>query len=199
MIPTTNSTEVFEEIEEIIEDIVEDIVEEEDPTAPKLSLNSSVHNQGAMLVVSGSNVEANRTVETTIYHPDNTKFGIFKSNTTSNGEFQVLIEIGHTSIRGEYRVESIVELVTISKAFIYTGGNNFDFAEITTIQDDTPAPIEIVVDTPPESTPITTPTTSSSNNTPVVTTSTNWDTFLAELNDTDRLGLIMAVFKLLLS
>jgi len=182
----TNSTGTFEGI---IEEIV---IIDTNPSNAGLVLTSSVYNQGAMLVITGSNIPQSSVVETTVYHPDNSKFGIFKSTSTSGGEFQVLIEIAHTSIQGEYTVKSIVNDVTLTKKFLYSGGNELSFAEETIVIDETPVIIPAASTVEPTST-------TSSSSTTTTTVTNDWVIFLEDLEPTDRLDLIRAVFSYLLS
>ena len=189
---STNSTGTFE-------GIIEEIVIEEpiqDPDAPQLVLTTSVFNQGAMLVITGSGLPQNSSVETTIYHPDNSKFAIYKSTTTNAGEFQTFVEIYHTSIQGEYRIESISKAITLTKTFVYSGGNDLSFAEITTVLDETPEIADSTTETPPISSTTTSTSTSSSTST---TVTNDWVLFLEHLDPLDRLDLIRAVFSYLLS
>ncbi len=162
---------------------------------PELKLESSTYNQGAMLKITGNDIPPQKDVVTTIYHPDGSKFGIFKTKSTNQGEFQVLVEIHHTSIRGEYTATSVIENISISKNFQYNGEDDLTFSNDTNVIEESEAQTS-----EPEPTQSNTPGTSSSSTSSNSNTSTNdWNEFIEDLDAEDRINLIKAVLKYLLS
>lgn len=178
----TNST--------VIEEIITPIVNQ-NPTNASINLTGQSHLQGAMLTIAGNGIDKNAEVNVTIYHPNGSKFGIFKTVSTSSGNFQLLVELVPTSLQGEYTIKAIVKDITLTKKFVYSGGSNLSSNEITDVVNASPVAAAV-------SSPVSTPTPSSSSSTNT-STGTNWDAYIQGLNPQDRLDLIHAVIKYLLS
>jgi len=171
-------------------------------TTPAMDLTSISWNQGALLTIKGSNVSIGSDVDVTIYHPNNSKFGIFKAISTKSGEFSIPVELVHTSLQGEYTIHALVNGTELVKKFTYSGANNIAVSEI---EEPIVEPIE-----EPTVEPITNSTATNSTNTtpeqtaepiesPTESTGTNWDQFIMNLHPSDRVDLINAIIRYLLS
>lgn len=160
---------------------------------PSMDIHSISWNQGALLTIIGSNLSPSADVDVTIYHPNNSKFGIFTAKSTNAGDFQIPVEIAKTSIQGEYTIKALVNGTNLIKKFVYSGADNITVSEIIPVVEE---PLPITNSTNTNSTtpePIPEPIESAPS------TSTDWDKFILDLNTSDRLDLINAIVRYLLS
>lgn len=186
----TNSTSTNQTL--IIEpEIIQPIVIKSVVGNPHINMTSQAYQQGDLVKLSGYNVEPNQTVEITVYHPNNSKFGIFKTTSTKDGEFQLTIEMVPTSLKGKYKAIATIDSVTITKEFVYDT-NALSLEATSDYVDSNPKPIEqpieqLVAEVIPEETQS------------IVKEKDDWNLFLNSLNPEDRLELIRAVMKYLFS
>lgn len=173
---------------------------------PTINLTSQANNGGVLLTISGNDVPTTSEVFVTIFHPDGTKFGIFKVISTSQGAFSFPVEMVGTSKQGEYRIHAQILETEITKNFVYSGTDKISTPEIIIPEIVEP---EVVITPTNNSTSINNSTSTNSTEvipepitevpTPEPITETNWDVFIRELEPTDRLDLIDAIIRYLLS
>lgn len=168
---TVGTVDVFAQVNGTATNSTAPVEEIADITNPQILLSATNHLQGDMLKITGSNLEPNKTVEMTMYHPDNTKFGIFKATTTNVGEFQLLVEMVQTSKQGNYTITTSIGDATLTNHFVYSGAHNLSFGETTQIIEQEPAPST----TAPPATQTTSSSSSSSGSSYTAPTTTNAD------------------------